>query len=57
MSNKEQVLLKHLAEMPEELQNKFVLMAQGAALAVECSKTAAAEAKAREGEEEEGGAA
>lgn len=57
MSDKEQALLKHLAEMPEELQDKFVLMAQGAALAVECSKTTAGETKVREGEEEEGGAA
>ena len=55
MSDKEQALLKHLAELPEELQDKFVLMAQGAAMAVECGKAAAEEAQ--EAKTEEGGAA
>lgn len=40
MSANEKTLVEQLAELPEAVQDKFLLMAQGAAVAVECSKTA-----------------
>ena len=38
MSDKEKSLVKQLAELPEAVQDKFLLMAQGAAVAVECAR-------------------
>ena len=39
MSDKEKSLVDQLAKLPPKVQDKFLLMAQGAAVAVECSKT------------------
>ncbi len=41
MSEKEKNLVEQLAELPEAVQDKFLLMAQGAAVAVECAREAA----------------
>ena len=35
MSNKEKALAKQIAALPEDMQEKFLLMAQGAAMAVD----------------------
>lgn len=35
MSNKEKALVKQIAALPEDMQEKFLLMAQGAAMAVD----------------------
>ena len=45
MSDKEKDLVAQLAELPPEVQDKFLLMAQGAAIGLECAKAAAAEQK------------
>lgn len=55
MSEKEKEIAAQLAELPPDVQDKFLLMAQGAAMAVEAAREAAAAAPA--GEAEEGGAA
>ena len=44
MSEKERSLVEQLAELPEAVQDKFLLMAQGAAVAVECAREAEAAA-------------
>lgn len=54
MSNQEKNIAERLAQLPPELQDKFLLMAQGAAMAVECARTAEAEAPAEN--EQKGGA-
>ena len=41
MSDKERSLAEQLAELPAAVQDKFLLMAQGAAVAVECAREAA----------------
>lgn len=46
MSDKEKTLVEQLKELPADIQDKFLLMAQGAAVAVDC-------AKAREEKDEE----
>lgn len=56
MSEKEKEIAAQLAELPADVQDKFLLMAQGAAMAVEAAREAAA-AAAPAGEAEEGGAA
>ena len=38
MSDKERSLAEQLAELPAAVQDKFLLMAQGAAVAVECAR-------------------
>ena len=38
MSDTEKSLVKQLAELPEKIQDRFLLMAQGAAVAVECAR-------------------
>lgn len=38
MSEKEKNLLEQIAELPPDVQDKFLLMAQGAAVAVDCAK-------------------
>ena len=38
MSDKEKSLVDQLAKLPPKVQDKFLLMAQGAAVAVECGK-------------------
>lgn len=43
LTERERELLETLAELPPEVQDKFLLMAQGAAIGLECAK--AAEAK------------
>ena len=43
LTNRERELLETLAELPPEVQDKFLLMAQGAAIGLKCAK--AAEAK------------
>ena len=48
MSDKEKTLVEQLKELPADIQDKFLLMAQGAAVAVDC-------AKAREEKDEEDG--
>ena len=48
MSVVEKDLVAQIAELPADVQDKFLLMAQGAALAVECSR--AAEAAKKEAE-------
>ena len=47
----EKALVDQIAELPPEVQDKFLLMAQGAAIGLECAK--AAEAKDDTGEAEE----
>ena len=41
MSEIERTIAKELAKLPEAVQDKFLLMAQGAAVAVECAREAA----------------
>jgi len=48
MSDKERSLAEQLAELPAAVQDKFLLMAQGAAVAVECAREEKAEAAAAE---------
>ena len=48
MSEKEKEIAAQLAELPPDVQDKFLLMAQGAAMAVECTR--AAEAAKKEAE-------
>ena len=43
MSDKENDLVAQLAALPPEVQAKFLLMAQGAAIGLECAKAAEAE--------------
>lgn len=43
MSEKEKDLVAQISELPPEVQDKFLLMAQGAVIGLECAK--AAEAK------------
>lgn len=38
MSEKEKTLVEQIAELPADVQDKFLLMAQGAAVAVECTR-------------------
>lgn len=38
MSDKEKNLVEQLKELPADIQDKFLLMAQGAAVAVDCAK-------------------
>lgn len=45
MNDKEKDLVAQLAELPPEVQDKFLLMAQGAAIGLECAKAAEAEKK------------
>lgn len=40
MSEKEKALVDQIAELPPDVQDKFLLMAQGAAVAVDCAKAA-----------------
>lgn len=40
MSEKERALVEQLAKLPADVQDQFLLMAQGAAVAVECSRLA-----------------
>lgn len=56
LTDRERELLETLAELPPDVQDKFLLMAQGAAMAVEAAREAAA-AAAPAGEAEDGGAA
>lgn len=56
LSEKEKTLVEQIAELPPDVQDKFLLMAQGAAMAVEAAREAAA-AAAPAGEAEDGGAA
>lgn len=51
MSEKEKALVDQIAELPPDVQDKFLLMAQGAAVAVDCAK--AAEAKDDTGDADE----
>lgn len=51
MSEKEKEIAAQLAELPPDVQDKFLLMAQGAAMAVEAAK--AAEAKDDTGDADE----
>lgn len=59
MSEKEKEIAAQLAELPPDVQDKFLLMAQGAAMAVEAAREAAADLSAAaqppapEGEAEE----
>ena len=46
MSEIERTIAKELAKLPEAVQDKFLLMAQGAAVAVECAREEKAEAAA-----------
>ena len=66
MSEIERTIAKELAKLPEAVQDKFLLMAQGAAVAVECAIEAAetgddlsttSRSPSPEGEAEDGGAA
>lgn len=41
MSEKEKEIAAQLAELPPDVQDKFLLMAQGAAMAVEAAREAA----------------
>lgn len=50
MSANEKTLLERIAELPKEVQDRFLLMAQGAAVAVECSKAKKAEEEREDGE-------
>lgn len=50
MSEKEKALVDQIAELPPEVQDKFLLMAQGAAVAVECTRAAEAAKKETEAE-------
>ena len=43
MSDKEKELVAQISELPPEVQDKFLLMAQGAVIGLECAK--ASEAK------------
>lgn len=43
MSDKEKTLVGKLAELPQDVQDRFLLMAQGAAVAVECTRAAEAQ--------------
>ena len=38
MSEKEKALVAQIAELPPEVQDKFLLMAQGAVIGLECAK-------------------
>lgn len=51
LTNRERELLETLAELPPEVQDKFLIMAQGAAIGLECAK--AAKAKDDTGDAEE----
>lgn len=51
MSDREKTLAGKLAELPPAVQDKFLLMAQGAAVAVECAKE---EAEKKEADDAEG---
>lgn len=42
MSEKEKTLVEQLSELPPEVQDKFLLMAQGAAIGLECAKASEA---------------
>lgn len=55
LTERERELLETLAELPPEVQDKFLLMAQGAVIGLECAK--ASEAKASEAKDDTGDAA
>lgn len=42
LTDRERELLETLSELPPEVQDKFLLMAQGAAIGLECAKAAEA---------------
>ena len=50
MSTVEKDLVAQITELPADVQDKFLLMAQGAAVAVECSRAAEAAKKETEAE-------
>lgn len=51
MSDKEKELVAQIADLPPEVQDKFLLMAQGAVIGLECAK--ASEAKDDTGDADE----